>query len=148
MGKNDRSREALASVILKATLICENCGAIHKKVLPMTEKWYACECGQQMRGREKGDKKFQDEIEIAQQEAHKEVAVLETALERVKPVTTSAPKSGATKIAYGHYESNLSLLKAGKITRKELIAAVIALGIHKGTAAVQWSKFARANNVK
>jgi hypothetical protein len=135
---DDRSLEAWAGVIMKATLICENCGEVHR-IANLTEKWYTCTaCGQEMRGREKTDKEVEEITHFEQPAVSAPVAKV------TSEVTVS---HGATKIAYSHYEKHLSSIKAGKVNRKQLIAEVVGMGIHKGTASVQWCKFAKANNI-
>jgi hypothetical protein len=125
---------------MKATIICEHCGRIYYRVEPELVKIIACDCGQHIPTRLKGENK-----ETPMTFDHGPAGPASPQVKTEKKTEPATRKSGATGLAFSFYQEHAGDIKKGSLTRAQAIERVIELGVNKGTASVQWSKFIRSN---
>lgn len=116
------------------TVPCRGCGEILQVRLPGDKKLIA-------RWNDKSGKRiYLDQGSPAMQKTSEVGEAVAAALKN-HPCEKPARKAGATKVARDYYTTIEKKLRAGTISRKDAILGAIALGVNKGTASVQLSKF-------
>jgi|LGVF01.1.fsa_nt_gb DNA-directed RNA polymerase subunit RPC12/RpoP len=124
----------------EATVICQKCDEVIYTTLK--KETIKCPCGEKIQVREPGDENI-----IRAYNANSVGEAVAEAIKKVTPVKAAPKKrkAGATTIAREYYERCYKDFKKGKLDRKEIVNHVInELGVNKGTAGVQWSKFIKS----